>query len=117
MNKNINTNGRAALYATIYPAIERTCVANGWCSGVHGSVVSDFDLMLQPYTDKAIQVKELLYKIRAVLELGDIPVLYAGKSHHNRCMFGICITESMYLDISVIDDGTIGVECLKKGMI
>lgn len=32
MNKNINTNGRAALYASIYPAIERTCVANGWSS-------------------------------------------------------------------------------------
>ena len=30
MNKNINTNGRAALYASIYPAVERTCVANGW---------------------------------------------------------------------------------------
>ena len=46
MNKNINTNGRAALYASIYPAIERTCVANGWSSAVHGSVVTDFDLML-----------------------------------------------------------------------
>ena len=83
MNKNINTNGRAALYASIYPAIERTCVANGWSSAVHGN----------------------------------IPVIYAGKSHHNRCMFGICITENMYLDISVIDDGTIGVEHLKKGMV
>lgn len=117
MNKNINTNGRAALYASIYPAVERTCVANGWSRAVHGSVVTDFDLMLQPYTDKAIQVKELLYKIRAALELGNIPVLYAGKSHHNRCMFGICITENMYLDISVIDDGTIGVEHLKKGLV
>lgn len=79
-----------------------------------GGVVTDFDLMLQPYTDKAIQIKD---KIRAVLELGNIPIIYAGKSHHNRCMFGICITENMYLDISVIDDGTIGVEYLKKGMI
>ena len=73
--------------------------------------------MLQPYTDKAIPIKELLYKIRADLELSNIPVLYADKSHHNRCMFSICITENMYLDISVIDDGTIGVEHLKKGMI
>ena len=112
MNKNINTNGRAALYASIYPAIERTCVANGW-----SSAVTDFDLMLQPYIDKAIQIKELLYKIRAVLELGNIPIIYTGKSHHNRCMFGICITENMYLDISVIDDGTIGVEHLKKGFV
>ena len=29
MNKNINTNGKSALYASIYPAIEKTCVANG----------------------------------------------------------------------------------------
>lgn len=57
MNKNINTNGRAALYASIYPAIEKTCVANGWCSAVHGSVVTDFDLMLQP-----LQIKQ--YKLR-----------------------------------------------------
>ena len=117
MNKNINTNGRTALYASIYPAIEKTCVANDQDSAVYGSVVIDFDLMLQHYIDKAIQIKELLYKIRAVLELGNIPIIYAGKSHHNRCMFGICITENMYLDISVIDDGTIDVEHLKKGIV
>ena len=62
-------------------------------------------------------VVEHIYKIRAVLELGNISVIYAGKSNHNRCMFGICITENMYLDISVIDDGTIGVEHLKKGIV
>ena len=45
------------LYMLIYLAIEKTCVANGWGSAVHGSVVTDFDLMLQPYTDKAIQIK------------------------------------------------------------
>ena len=73
--------------------------------------------MLQPYIDKAIQIKELLYKIRAVLKLCNIPIIYAGKYYHNRCMFGICITENMYLDISVIDDGTIGVEHLNKGII
>ena len=57
MNKNINTNGRAALYASIYPAIERTCVANGWSSAVHGSVVTDFDLCYN-----LIQIKQ--YKLR-----------------------------------------------------
>ena len=46
------------LYMLVYPAIERTCVANGWDNAVHGSVVTDFDLMLQPYTNKAIQIKE-----------------------------------------------------------
>ena len=117
MNKNINTNGKAALYASIYPAIEKTCVANGWGSAVHGSVITDFDLMLQPYTYKEIQIKKFLYKIKAVLELGNIPIIYAGKSHHNRCMFGICITENMYLNISVIDDSTIGVEHLNKGIV
>lgn len=29
----------------------------------------------------------------------------------------VCITKNMYLDISVIDDGTIGVEHLKKGIV
>ena len=47
------------LYMLVYPAIERTCVANGWGSAVHGSVVTDFDLMLQPYTDKAIQILKM----------------------------------------------------------
>lgn len=60
---------------------------------------------------------EHIYKIKMVLELSNIPIIYAGKSHHNRCMFGICITENMYLDISIIDDGTIGVEHLNKGII
>ena len=51
------------------------------------------------------------------MEFDNIPIIYAGKSNYNRCMFGICITENMYLDISVIDDGTIGVEHLNKGIV
>lgn len=110
MGKTITTNGKAAFYASVYPELKQICIGMGWACGIHGSVASDMDLMLQPYEDDAVPIKKLLRGVRLFLGLGDIPIIFAGRSHHNRCMFGISVTPDMYLDISVIDDGSIGMD-------
>lgn len=110
MGKTITTNGKAAFYASVYPELKQICIGMGWACGIHGSVASDMDLMLQPYEEDAVLIKKLLRGVRLFLGLGDIPIIFAGRSHHNRCMFGISVTPDMYLDISVIDDGSIGLD-------
>lgn len=109
-------NSRVNIFTSIYPTIQEACYRNGWAAGIHGSIARDFDLMLQPFGQRCSPIADVLKAIRDSLKL-DIPIMYAGKSAHNRCMFGINITEDMYLDISVIDDGTIGVEEIKGNVI
>lgn len=109
-------NSKINIFASIYPTIQEAVYKQDWVVGIHGSVARDFDLMLQPYGNTESTITDVLMSIREALHL-DIPILYAGKTKHNRCSFGINITEDMYLDITVIDDGTIGVEKINGNII
>lgn len=102
-------NGKVNIFASMYPTIQEVVYKQGWTVGLHGSLARDFDLMLQPYGDTQSTIVDVLKAIRAELHLDGMPILYAGKTTHNRCAFGLNITTDMYLDITVIDDGTIGV--------
>lgn len=102
-------NCKVNIFASIYPTIQEAVYKQGWTIGLHGSVARDFDLMMQPYGDTKITIVDVLRAIRTELKLDGMPILYAGKTSHNRCSFGLNITTDMYLDITVIDDGTIGV--------
>lgn len=109
-------NAKVNIFASIYPTIQEACLRHNWAVGIHGSLARDFDLMLQPHGDTESSIVDVLKEIRDALHL-DIPIMYAGKTKHNRCAFGINITEDMYLDITVIDDGTIGIENIKGNII
>lgn len=110
-------NCKVNIFASIYPTIQEACLKHNWSVGLHGSIARDFDLMLQPYGDTQSTIVDVLKAIRTELKLDGMPILYAGKTIHNRCAFGLNITTDMYLDITVIDDGTIGIDNIVGNVI
>lgn len=110
-------NSKVNIFASIYPTIQEVVYKQGWTVGLHGSVARDFDLMLQPFGDTETTIVDVLKAIRTELKLDGMPILYAGKTTHNRCSFGLHVTTDMYLDITVIDDGTIGTGNINGNLI
>lgn len=47
------------MFACLYPGLAEIARAHGYCLAIHGSVVTDLDLVAIPWTDKAVPAEEL----------------------------------------------------------
>ena len=60
----------APFYACLYPGLCGVARANGYALAIHGSVVTDLDLIAIPWTDAAVEeealMKALMHHINAV---------------------------------------------------
>jgi len=54
---------RTAMYFLIAEKIKSICVDNGYTAAVHGSLVNDLDIIVIPWTNKAIEPKDMHSKI------------------------------------------------------
>lgn len=103
VNEFMAGRGRAVFYATTYPDMVETARRHGWALGLHGSLVSDMDLMAMPWTEDASDAQELIDAIANLFV--DPPIAfepYRGKPN-NRVVWTIPICIDFYLDINIIE--------------
>lgn len=100
-HKIITTNGRSVFYATIWPAILKKCLENGWSAGLTGSLNSDMDILIMPGPE-AINCDLLIIKITEMLQTPFPPICNETKRPYGRVSYNIPITKEIYLDIQVI---------------
>jgi len=101
----------APVYVTLYPVLAELARANGYALAVHGSVVSDFDLIAVPWTEQAIEADELVKKIIESLwwirdEMYTVEALFQLPHHsskpHGRRAWNIPLQGAARLDVSVV---------------
>ena len=100
-HKIITTNGRSVFYATLWPAILKKCLENGWSAGLTGSLNSDMDILIMPGPD-AINCDLLIIKITEMLQTPFPPICNENKRPYGRISYNIPLTKEIYLDIQVI---------------
>lgn len=52
-----------AIYAQLLPTIRQVAKDCGWGIGIHGSMLKDLDIIAIPWTDEALQGKEMVEKV------------------------------------------------------
>ena len=100
-HKIITTNGRSVFYATLWPAILKKCLENGWSAGLTGSLNSDMDILIMPGPE-AINCDLLMLKITEMLQIPFPPICNETKRPYGRVSYTIPLTKEMYFDIQVI---------------
>lgn len=100
-HKIITTNGSAVFYATIWPAILKKCLENGWSDGLQGSLNSDMDILIMPGPE-AINCDKLMLEICSMLDIPFPPLCKEIKRPHGRISYTIPLTKEVYFDIQVI---------------
>ncbi len=61
----------APLFACMYSGLAEAARANGYALSIHGSVVTDLDLVAIPWTDTAIPEEELIRKLTEAIDASD----------------------------------------------
>ena len=103
----VTCNGRAAFYAAMWNDIRQCAMDHGWAVALHGSLLSDMDIMAMPWTDEAIPFTDLINHIVKLFTNNAISqnyfITYSEKPH-NRIVATIPIWADFYLDISAINE-------------
>ena len=101
----VTCNGRPAFYASMYEDIRRCALDYGWAVALHGSLVSDMDIMAMPWTETATSFERLIQKIVKLFDGNSLSELYSisyNEKPHGRVVATIPIWGDFYLDISTI---------------
>lgn len=113
-DKPLPLNSNMLLYANLLPVIRQIARDHGYAVGVHGSMVTDLDLMLMPWVENVQPVHTCIvaiakacggffpmggsHKVGEKWVLSDNP----GVKPHNRFSWTIAFGGAAYLDISVV---------------
>lgn len=113
-DKPLPLNSNMLLYANLLPVIRQVARDHGYAVGVHGSMVTDLDLMLMSWVENVQPVHTCLvaiakacggffpmggsHKVGEKWVLSDNP----GAKPHDRFSWTIAFGGAAYLDISVI---------------
>lgn len=100
-HKIITTNGRSVFYATLWPAILKKCLENGWSAGLQGSLNGDMDILIMPGPE-AINCDLLMLKITEMLQIPFPPICNEANRPYGRISYNISLTKEIYLDIQAI---------------
>lgn len=103
----VTCNGRAAFYASIWNDIRQCAMDCGWALALHGSLVSDMDIMAMPWVDDSTSFRVLIDKISKLFSgnmMAETYFITYNKKPHNRIVATIPIIEDFYLDISTIEE-------------
>ena len=104
--QSVTCNGRPAFFASMYEDIRYVAIHCGWAVALHGSLCSDMDIMVMPWTEEAIKFEELVDKISKLFDGNSLTENYTityDEKPHNRVVATIPIWADFYLDISTID--------------
>lgn len=103
--KAITTNGRAAFYACLWPKIRETALKFGWGAALHGSLETDMDIIVLPWTEDASLFSKLVEEIALLFQDNDLASQYQisyKEACHGRIIATIPIWGDFYLDISTM---------------
>lgn len=105
--EEIPRNERPAIYAVLYPKLRTIALENGYALAIHGSVVSDVDLLAVPWVENAISPDELISKFWEAIGLSVWNVrtdsdLKPEIRPHNRHAYLINIMGNVRIDVSVM---------------
>jgi len=98
----------APVYVSLYPGMCEIAIAHGYSLAVHGSVVSDFDLIAAPWTPEAVEAAALVAAIAEYVSLicganhHLSPVLEPEVKPHGRLAWCIPMGSGAAVDISVM---------------
>lgn len=99
------------VYMAAYPVVQEVAATLGYSIAVHGSMVSDFDLIAAPWVESAAPPEVLVEAIRSAyahLDESDpnhnIGVTIHGPEQkpHGRLAWCIMFGAGLYIDISVL---------------
>lgn len=99
----------APAYVAFYPMLAEIARTNGYALSIHGSVVSDMDLLAAPWTDEAAPAEQLMRAIadyadacmRAMFERS-VTVLGPDNKPHGRLAWFIKVGNGSGIDLSVM---------------
>ena len=113
-DKPLPLNSNMLLYSNLLPKIREVAREHGYAVGVHGSMVTDLDLMLMPWVEDVKPVHTCIVAIAkacggfipngAAKWVGEkwVPADNPGAKPHDRWSYTIAFGGVVYLDISVI---------------
>lgn len=103
--KHITLDGKASFYASILGDLKSQALKCGWALGLHGSLLSDMDLIAIAWTDEATTVEVMIESLLECFEGNIFNEVSRRPNHdkpHNRIVYTIHIFKDFYLDINVI---------------
>ncbi len=101
-------------YLTVFPALQRSAIANGYALAVHGSCIRDFDLIAVPWTDAAVDATTLIRALKSAIgaitsheEFDDLaPDCEPHAKPHGRIAYSLHFTNrgchGPYVDVSIM---------------
>jgi hypothetical protein len=97
---------RAPAYAVIYHGLCDVARQHGYALAIHGSVITDLDLIAVPWVEDACAAQELVEAIRAhcqaCLNLGDSKVGVTAIKPHGRLAWNLYMGAGAKVDLSVL---------------
>lgn len=97
----------APVYASLYPVLSEIAREHGYALSIHGSVVSDFDLIAVPWVEEAIEPLELVNAISDYVSLicganHDLaPVKEPEQKPYGRLAWSIPMGAGAVIDLSI----------------
>lgn len=98
----------APVYLSLYPALSEIANQHGYALAVHGSLVSDFDLVAIPWTTDAVSALTLVTTIADYVSLicganHDLaPIMEPEQKPHGREAWSIPMGAGSVIDLSVM---------------
>lgn len=100
--ESVTTNGRAVFYAAMWEDLRKEALEVGWALGLHGSLVSDMDIMAMPWTEEAVHPLEMILALKKCFDKPKEIQLTETPMPNNRMVYTLSIWADFYLDINVI---------------
>jgi len=101
-------NLKPLIYTTIYPELVKIAKDNGYALAVHGSLMSDMDLIACAWVDDAVEPDDLVHRFALYISSLDFSNLREYKFEktvkcHGRIAYTIPINSepNLYIDLSV----------------
>lgn len=99
----------APAYAAFFPHIAKIAHAHGYALAVHGSLMSDMDLLAAPWTDEAAPADVLMEAVRGYATrtmasmFGEAATLHGPEAKpHGRTAWTLSIGNAAVIDLSVM---------------
>lgn len=104
----LNLEGRSAFYAVMFNKLKEVAADHGYALTIHGSMVSDMDLIAIPWVEKVSTHEELVKDLSDALG----PTVWKnfhfkerGEKPHGRVVYTLAIYADWYVDLSITPKG------------
>jgi hypothetical protein len=104
----VRTDGRAVFYTVLYKSFREAALECGYALAVHGSMISDMDLIAVPWVNDAKTPDELAKAISDCIDATvwkDHHLMDRHEKPHGRVTYTISIYSDWHIDLSVIPLG------------